>query len=456
MKISNGFFVLYLSFGLILFACGGGSSGGGGGGSGGGSAGGGGGGGGTASSNSTIRVSVSSIGIQGNSASSAPSISSDGRYIAFESTANNIVAGDTNGVTDIFVYDRNNETATRVSVDSSGNGVSGASSAPSICSDGRYVAFESIATNLTADDTNGAIKDIFVRDRNTSETTRVSVSYNGDPVNSASSAPSISSDGRYVAFESIATSLTADDTNGAIKDIFVRDRNTSETTRVSVSFNGGPVNSASSAPSISSDGRYVAFESLANNLVTGDANGVKDIFVYDRNTGTTTLVSVDSSGIQGNGISSAPFISSDGVFVVFESLANNLVTGDANGVKDIFVYDRNTGTTTLVSVDSSGIQGNGISSAPSISSDGVFVVFESLANNLVTGDANGVKDIFVYDRNTGTTIRVSVDSSGIQGNGSSSVPSVSSDGKHVTFESIATNLVTDDTNGLTDIFVNGP
>jgi Tol biopolymer transport system component len=318
------------------------------------------------------------------------------------------------------------------------------------------VAFESVATNLTADDTNGAIKDIFVRDRNTNETTRVSVSYNGDPVNSASSAPSISSDGSYVAFESTATNLTADDTNGAIKDIFVRDRNTNETTRVSVSYNGDPVNGASSAPSISSDGRYVAFESLANNLVTGDTNGVKDIFVYDRNTGTTTLVSVDSSGLQGNGISSAPSISSDGGFVVFESLANNLVTGDANGVKDIFVYDRNTGTTTLVSVDSSGLQGNGISSAPSISSDGRFVVFESLANNLVTGDTKGVKDIFVYDRNTGTTIRVSVDSSGFQGDGASSVPSVSSDGKHVTFESIATNLVTDDTNGLRDIFVNGP
>ena len=144
------------------------------------------------------------------------------------------------------------------------------------------------------------------------------------------------------------------------------------------------------------------------------------------------------------------------VFVVFESLANNLVTGDTNGVKDIFVYDRNTGTTIRVSVDSSGIQGNGISSAPSISSDGVFVVFESLANNLVTGDTNGAKDIFVYDRNTGTTIRVSVDSSGIQGNEPSSVPAVSSDGKQVTFESLATNLVTDDTNGLRDIFVNGP
>ncbi|MBI5097804.1 MAG: PD40 domain-containing protein [Nitrospirae bacterium] len=474
MKISNGFFVLYLSFGLILFACGGGSSGGSGGGSGDGSGGGSGGGsaggsggGGPASSNSTIRVSVDSDGNEATGGnSSAPSISSDGRYVVFESIASNLTSDDTNGaIKDIFVRDRNTNETTRVSVSYNGDPVNSASSAPSINSDSRYVAFESTATNLTSDDTNG-VKDIFVQDRDTGTTSRVSVSSSGTQGNSTSSAPSISSDGRYVAFESTATNLTADDTNGAIKDIFVRDRNTNETTRVSVSYNGDPVNGASSAPSISSDGRYVAFESTANNLAA-DTNGVTDIFVYDRNAEITTRVSVSSSGIQGDIGSYSPSISSDGRYIAFESSATNLVLGDTNGAKDIFIYDRIEGITTRVSVDSSGIQGNRISSAPSISSDGRYVAFESYSDNLIDSDTNGVKDIFVHDRDTDSdgildepdailNILVSVKTDGTQGNSNSYQPSISSDGLYVAFESIATNLVIDDTNGLKDIFVNGP
>jgi len=182
------------------------------------------------------------------------------------------------------------------------------------------------------------------------------------------------------------------------------------TTRVSVDSSGIQGDIYSFVPSISADGRYVAFESFATNLVAGDNNGYLDIFVRDRQTGQTTRVSVDNSGNQGNGHSSAPSISADGRNVAFQSDATNLVAGDTNGVYDIFVHDRQTGRTTRVSVNSSGIQGNAYSDQPSISADGRHVAFESLATNLAAGETNGATDVFVHDRQTGQTTRVSVGS----------------------------------------------
>jgi len=226
------------------------------------------------------------------------------------------------------------------------------------------------------------------------------------------------------------------------------------TERVSVDSGGLQGNSWSSTPSISSDGRFVAFRSVASNLVSGDTNSTWDIFVHDRQTSQTTRVSVDSGGLQGNGRSQSTSISSDGRFVAFHSRASNLVPGDTNGTYDIFVHNRQTGQTTRVSVDSGGLQGNSLSEMSSISSDGRFVAFESYASNLVPGDTNGEADIFVHDRQTGQTTRVSVDSGGLQGNNHSDGPmSISSDGRFVAFQSEATNLVPGDTNGRTDIFV---
>src|SRR5262249_38706966 len=169
-------------------------------------------------------------------------------------------------------------------------------------------------------------------------------------------------------------------------------------------------------PSISSDGRYVAFDSAASNLVSGDTNGATDVFVHDRLTGATTRVSTDSNAAQGDGASSKPSISADGRYVVFLSAADNLVSGDTNGATDVFMHDLVTGVTTRVSTDSSGAQGNGSSSNASISSDGRYVAFASAASNLVPSDTNGVPDIFVRDTQAGVTTRVSVDSSGVQGN----------------------------------------
>ena len=406
------------------------------------------------STGTTSRVSVSSVGEGGNGRSRSPSLSADGRFVAFASKASNLVAGDTNhsGDDDIFVHDRQTGTTTRVSVSSAGQQGNGGSGAPSLSADGRFVAFDSYASNLVAGDTNHS-DDIFVHDRQTGTTDRVSVSSAGQQGNYGDSwGPSLSADGRFVAFGSYASNLVAGDTNGA-GDIFVHDRQTGTTTRVSVSSAGEGGNDQSEDPSLSADGRFVAFNSGASNLVAGDTNDAWDIFVHDRQTGTTSRVSVSSAGEEGNNGSGDPSLSADGRFVAFTSYASNLVAGDTNGTHDIYVHDRQTGTTIHVSVSSTGQQGNGGSWVPSLSADGRFVAFYSSASNLVAGDTNGTHDIFVHDRQTGTTTRVSVSSAGQEGNGGSYDPSLSADGRFVAFQSGASNLIAGDTNDLSDIFV---
>lgn len=399
----------------------------------------------------TTRVSVATGGEEGHNISDRPSISYKGYFVAFESLANNLVDGDRNGAQDIFVYDRTNGTTTRVSVNSSGRQGNDDSFYPVISSDGRYVTFESLANNLVNGDTNGT-QDVFVHDRATGESTRVSVSSSGEQGNDRSYFPSTSFDGRYVVFTSFASNLVPGDTNGE-GDIFVHDCVTGETTLISVDSTGGQGNDLSSDPSISTDGRYVAFDSLANNLVNGDTNGTWDVFVHDRTTSMTMRVSVGPRGRQGNNHSADPSISTDGRYVAFQSAASNLISGDTNGSTDIFVHDCTTHKTTRVSVDSSGGQGNSYSGQPSISFDGRYIAFMSFASNLVSGDMNGAEDIFVHDRTIKATTRVSVNSSGEQGKGDSSFPSISPDGYYIAFQSAAANLVDGDRNGFMDVFV---
>jgi Tol biopolymer transport system component len=275
----------------------------------------------------------------------------------------------------------------------------------------------------------------------------------GTQGNGNSQNPSISADGKYVAFYSYATNLEAGDTNAAA-DIFVRDRVTGNISRVSKNSEGVEGKGYSYDPFISADGRYVAFESNANNLVFGDTNGVLDIFVRDRNTGNTSLVSRNSAGVIGNDASYYPTISADGMYVTFSSDASNLFFGDKNGSRDIFVRDRNTGNISLVSRNTTdGVEGNGKSKSPSISSDGRFVTFESAATNLVAYDTNGKIDIFVRDQLSGNISRASRSSGGVEANGDSHDPSISTGGLYVAFSSDATNLVANDTNRARDIFV---
>jgi len=412
---------------------------------------------------STERASVDSAGNQSVGPSLAgpfaapPSISADGRFVAFAAWARNLAPGDTNGFGDVFVHDRGTGTTERLSVDRTGTEANDTIHQPAISGDGHVVAFVSAATNLVPGDTNGQA-DVFVHDRPSGTTERVSVNSAGAEGDGSSERPTLSADGRYVAFSSSATNLVPGDTNGQ-SDVFVHDRQTRLTERVSVDSAGIQGNAASfvgpndHGVPLSADGRFVAFTSAATNLVPGDSNEVGDVFVHDRQTRLTERVSVDSAGNQADGESASPSMSADGRFVAFSSSATNLVPGDTNGQSDVFVHDRRTGTTERVSVDSAGTEANGWSERPSISADGRFVAFCSYATNLVPRDTNGRWDEFVHDRQTHTTERVSVDSAGTEGNGDSRGASLSADGRFVAFASDANNLVPWDTNSVTDVFV---
>jgi Tol biopolymer transport system component len=404
------------------------------------------------------RVSISTAGAQGDGSSQYPVVSADGRFVAFGSAADNLVAGDTNKHYDVFVRDRQTGSTERVSISTAGAQGDGDSASPAISADGRFVAFQSAATNLVPGDTNGHF-DVFVRDRLTGNTERVSVSSSGAQADGNSGFAAISGDGRFVAFSSAATNLVPGDTNNHW-DVFVRDRLTGNTERINLSTAGaqGDGDSLYPAPAISADGRFVAFSSAATNLVPGDTNGLRDVFVRDRQTGSTERVSVSSAGAQGDAISYAQAISGDGRFVAFASTATNLVPGDTNGHYDVFVRDRQTGSTERVSLSSAGAQGDEDSLFPSISADGRFVAYLSAATNLVADDTNGggtalSHDVFLRDRQTGSTERISVSAPGAQSNGNSIYPIISGDGHFVAYFSSADNLVPGDTNKFDDVFV---
>ncbi len=347
----------------------------------------------------TTRVSVAFDGSQPNGSSWPSQVSASGRFVVFSSIASNLVEGDTNNVWDVFVRDLLTGQNTRVSEASDG-GQSDRDSlvvrSASMSADGRYVTFYSSASNLVSSDTNG-LNDVFVRDLLSGEVTRVSVSSDGSEGNGESLRPTLSASGRYVAYHSSSSNLVPEDTNG-FYDVFVHDRETAQTVRVSVASDGRQANLDSHEPEISGDGRYVTFYSGASNLVPSDSNGVTDAFVHDRLTGRTTRVSVATDGSEGDAVSFASSISGKGRFAVFESLAANLVAGDTNDVRDIFVRDQVSGETSRVSVASDGSEGNEASSSGSLSFSGRWVAFHSYASNLVSGDTNGHFDVFVHDR----------------------------------------------------------
>jgi Tol biopolymer transport system component len=349
----------------------------------------------------TTRVSVGSAGAEGNDDSAFPAISANGRFVAFLSLASNLVRGDTNHRADVFVHDRKRGKTTRVGVSSTGAEANdGSIWLPAISDNGRVVAFFSRSTNLVPNDHNG-IADFFVRDLKRGQTTRVSVSSTGAEQTPGPGAeqlgivPALSHNGRFVAFFSASTNLVPNDHNGT-DDIFVRDRKRGETTRVSVSSTGEEGNNGSLFyPSISANGRFVAFTSYASNLVAGDENGhYEDVFVRDRKRGETTRVRENNRS--GSLYSGIPSISDNGRFVAFESPGSDLVKGDRNGAVDVFLHDRKRGETTLLSVSSEGEQGNSDSAFPAISAaNGRFVAFSSSASNLVAGDRFNTFDTFV-------------------------------------------------------------
>jgi len=395
------------------------------------------------------------------------SVSFDGRYAVFASDATTLVAGDTNNLRDIFVHDNLTGKTERVSVAANGvqaeqtcrNYYDGSNDS-TISADGRYVAFASSATNLVSNDTN-CMPDVFVRDLVARKTYLVSVAADGGGSNDWSGVPSLSADGRYVAFWAPASNLVAGDDNG-FQDAFVRDRQTGKTKLVSVSSSGAQGNSHAGTPTITADGRYVAFGSNSSNLVPLDINNTGDIFLRDLKSNKTTLVSANPARFVGNGLSFRndgdwwnyrPALSADGRYVAFTSYASDLAGGDTNGVREVFVRDTKTNSTSRASFDSFGQQANGDSARPALSADGRVVSFTSAASNLDPWNYNGRYQIFTRDRVAGVTVLASQSSDGDLGNNDTFSSAVSADGRYTVFESYADNLIFSDTNGQQDIFI---
>jgi Ca2+-binding RTX toxin-like protein len=392
----------------------------------------------TVNASSLTRISVDSGGTSANNIATGGAMSADGRYVVFQSTATNLVGGDANGFFDVFMRDTLTGTTTLVSTATGGTQGNNVSSVAAVTDDGRFVFFNSTATNLVGGDSN-AVLDVFMRDTLTGVTTRVSTASDGSQANGASQNVDVTGNGAFIGFQSTATNLVGGDSNG-FSDAFVKNLSTGAVTRISVADDESQANGNSLVARLSDDGNRASFVSTASNLTANDSNGaVTDVFVRDIAAGTTTLVSVSTGGGSGNAQSFGASISGNGRYVVFESTASDLVAGDTNGASDIFVRDLQTNTTTRVSTATDGSQSNDLSIQSVISADGRYVVFMSNASNLVQGDTNALRDIFLKDMVTGNVTRLSVAADGSQLNDLSNTPQISADGHYVTFQSQATN-----------------
>ena len=403
----------------------------------------------------TQRVSVNSAGEEGNDASgslSPPAISADARFVAFDSTATNLIAGG-NLPFNIFVHDRQTGSIEIVSVSSNGRQGEGLSSFPDISDDGRFVAFDSDAPNLVRGDRNG-ITDVFRHDRATGETILVSVTSDEQQGDTSSHAPAISADGRFIVFHANSP-LVPEDTNDTT-DVYIRDVQAGTTALVSVALDGTAGNNTSFIQDISGDGRFVVFVSDATNLIANDVvDNEPNVYVRDLVAGSTELASVSTDGTRANVLFfDVPSISADGRFVAFSTI-DSLVPEDTQQFSlDIYLRDRQTRTTELISVNSDEVPGDGRHEAPSVSADGHFVAFQSDSTNFAPEQPGFFpdEDIFVRDRQAGTTVRVSESSAGEEGNARSLGTAISGDGAVIAFGSEANNLVPNDTNSAKDIF----
>lgn len=380
-----------------------------------------------------------------------PSISGDGRLMAFTSQAFDLVPDDTDVLDDVFVRDRLTGTLVCISRAPDGSLANGPSGQPAISANGRFVVFASEASNLVPGDTNG-FSDIFAYDLRGGTLERVNVASDGTQADLPCFQPTVSADGRMVAFESYSTSL-AQPTHPGVSEIFVRDRLLGQTFIASAPPDGSTANGSSGSPHLSLDGRRVTFESWADNLGPGDLHFGVDVWLTDLETGKVVLVSSPPGGGQAQGSSYNPRLNGDGSLVVFDTGAKNLVEGDTNNAGDVVLADVAAGTFELISVSSTGGQGNTHSGSPSVTGNGRFVTFSSYAATLVPGDTNGVADVFVRDRWTGETVLLSSSVSGALGDGQSAVPTIAATCNLVIFESWAGNLVPGDHNEAGDIFV---
>jgi len=414
------------------------------------------------------RISVGAQGQQADNRSEVPAVNADGSVVAFKSQATNLIPGTPNTHISVFVRDRIDGSISQVSI--GWNGQPDANSyPPALDHAGGVVAFGSDASNILIGDFN-QVPDMFVRERasgTVQSPTLINDGYGGGRVPDLRGA--LSADASLVAFTSSADALVPDIDRNEANDVFVAMRATGARELISVATVGGQpgrsANAASAGPALSENGCIVAVYSDASNLVSGDTNGVRDVFVRNRcaDPATTDRVSVATGGAQANGPSQPsgqpPAISGDGRYVVFASDASNLVADDTNGVRDVFIRDRVDGTTTRVTppegcTDGGGaaLEASGASDQPSVSGDGRYVAFVSLADNLVSDDTNRAADVFVLDRESRLVARV-LGTGNVQPNASSSFPQLTFDGQKVALQSDATNLVPDDTNGKADVFL---
>jgi hypothetical protein len=419
----------------------------------------------------TSRVSLDNEGLGGAGASVNPALSETGRHIAFQSNAP--LDPNASGHTDIYVRDRTANTTTLLSLSYLGGPANAFSSESTLSNDGRYVAFQSNASNLVAGDLNG-FGDVFLVDRDpdangtfdegNSTLLRLSENISGVEGNAPSSLPVLSGDGRYVTFTSIANNLVANDLNG-MPDQFVYEVATGTLTLISLTSTGGQGNLPSGPGVLSGDGRYLAFSSQATNLDAADTNGWPDLYLRDRDpdgngtfdegNGTTTWVSYTAGGGPANSSCSNVDLSADGTAIVFQSAATNLTPGNGAGVTQVFYRDLTSGALFLVSRDMLNQVGNDASTYPEISLDGRAVVFQSRANNLVSGDTNLWDDAFLADLATLTIERISVTVTGGQVPLYSHRPSIGGTRSEVVFQSPDDTIVPHDTNSNLDIFAYG-
>jgi len=400
----------------------------------------------------TVRVSVSSDGAEGTQSSSLSQISADGDRVVFRSSAPNLVRGDTNGVSDAFVHTRSTGETIRVSVATDGTQGNGSVDEVAISSDGNVVAFCSDATNLVPGDTNG-VSDVFVHDLRTRETIRASVASNGNQSNGSigNGLITLSHDGDRVAFTCDASNLAGSDNNDE-PDVFLRKISAGKTIHISVNNAGEGGDDTSQFAFLSDSGNYVSFQSASSNFPHG-SSGHSKIYVRDLITRTTEVVSVDEGGGPANNLSYNSSISRDGRWVAFDSRAYNLVTPDTNNFRDIFLYDRRNSTTIRITDSPEGPQANNESLNPVISDDARAIVFNSRASNLLQVDLNSSHDIIAFYRSSASFELMTQSSAGAPLNTSAKTADLSAGGRYVSFWVDWPYLVYGDENGDADVYV---
>ena len=396
------------------------------------------------------RVSVAADGTEADYYSERPGMSPNGRYVVFKSRATNLIPGGTSGESLIFWKDRMTGQVRLASTNAHGEEAEDGCGNPTVSADGRFVCFNTGSDNMHPEDDN-SYGDVFVKDLKTGRVEWISQAPDGSENDDGSANAFITPSGRHVVFQSGSENLDPDgDANGGDRDIFVKDRKTGALMRVSEKADGTQANNDCYNPAITPDGRFVSFKSYSNNLVSDDTNNRSDIFVKDRKTGEVERISTsDNDEEEGDGYCGCHHLSDDGRYVIFRSSSSNLVPGDNNGYYDVFVKDRRTGATERVSVAADGSEANSQSGGVWISGTGRFACFWSGATNLLGQIADKKRydyQIFVKDRKTGAIARVSESAEGDPGNDRSQAPFFTG-GSYIAFKSEASNLVPDDTNG---------